>query len=101
MKPHNPTEEQVAQRRYLQWRYGEDKIQELKDAGKDVDLQDLRQALIASIDATGLTQMQHDDAAALLGIDGSSDMERHILEASGTALCAVLWATSKEHLLPE
>ena len=100
MKPYGPTEEQIAQRRHLQWRYGEDKIQELKDAGKEVDLQSLRLALIASIDATGLTQMQHDDAVAILGINDSSDIEEHILGANSTALCAVLWATSKEHLLP-
>ena len=101
MKSFEPTEEQVAHRRFLQWQYGEDKIQELKAAGKELNLPCLRQELIAKINATGLTQMQHEDVMSLLGTENAQAMQELILQANGSLLCAVLWATGKEALLPE
>ena len=96
-----PTEDQIAHRRFLQWRYGEDKIQELKNTDTEVDFATLRQALITKIYEVGLTQMQHGDALALLGATSPDDnIEELIRQADSTALCAVLWATGKEALLP-
>ena len=95
-----PTEEQVAHRRFLQWQYGQDKIQELKSAGVMVDIPKLRYALIAKIDEVGLTQMQHEDTMALLDAQDACMIEELIMHASSTVLCAILWATNTEALLP-